>query len=761
MPQPDHNQPPDPRGEQVQFRLTSEILERLPDGFAALDCDWKYIYINAAAERILGRSRADLLGKTIWNEFPNVIGSNVEKALRHAMDQRAAAHAEAFFPGIGWLEEHVYPSEEGVWIFLQNITDRKRQQRELEETTAALEKAARVANTRTEIAEELSRERDETARWLNFLAEAEYALAASLDDRAISDTLVHIAVPDLADAAGIMEIGKDGQIHPVSIALADRSREEEAFAFLERHRLDPELPFGLPRVIRTGEPELIPEFDDDILRRLASSPEHLQGLRDLGIHSGLVVPLIARRRIIAALWFASSTPGRAYDANDLARARDLASRAALAIDNALLYKDVQRAERNSRFLAEAGAVLASSLDFEASLQNLARISIPILADYCIIDIAEDGAFRRVATAHYDPNLDELLRSTKRFPPDPQKPLPGEVIRSGQARLIPMVDTELKRKFAENEEHLAIIEKLNPGSYMVVPLTARGHTFGTITFAGVEGRRQFDEDDLALAEDLAHRAALMIDNARLYREAVEANRAKSDFLAVISHELRTPLNAIMGYTGLLEAGVAGPLNPDQAEQLRRIDVSARHLLELIEEVLTYSRMEMGREDIRVRPTDLTSLLREAAGRNEPLARAKGLEFRLDIPHEKIIIETDSAKLRQITTNLLSNAVKFTDHGQVTLRARLSDTDLQIDVSDTGIGITPEQQSKLFEPFWQLERGTTRRVSGTGLGLSVSQRLAKLLGGEIFVQSTPGVGSTFTLRLPRQQTHRGRDQTPSAA
>jgi signal transduction histidine kinase len=240
---------------------------------------------------------------------------------------------------------------------------------------------------------------------------------------------------------------------------------------------------------------------------------------------------------------------------------------------------------------------------------------------------------------------------------------------------------------------------------------------------------------------------MIHNARLSREAVEANRAKSDFLAIISHELRTPLNAIMGYTGLLDAGVAGPLTPAQADQHPRIHVSARHLLELIEEVLTFSRMEMGREEVHLRHTDLGALLREVAGRIEPQAHAKGLELKLEIPTEQVRVETDPAKLRQIITNLLSNAVKFTNQGGVILAAKISETELQFDIIDTGVGISPEQEPKLFEPFWQLEQGTTRRIGGTGLGLSVSRRLARLLGGDITVKSTPGRGSTFTLRLPR--------------
>lgn len=739
-----------PRSERLeprQFLLNREIVEELSDGFSVIDREWRYVYLNAAAERILGRPREELIGKVIWEAFPGSVGTHLEATWRRTMDDRIPGHVESYYPGIGWLEEHTYPSEGGIWIFFQDITSRKEKEQQLESTATALQDEVREAHSQRARAEEFRRASDESASWSNFLSEAEYAFSATLDDRAILDKLVHFAVPKLADAAGVMELGNDGMIHPLTIGLTRPEAEPKALERLRRHPLPPDLPHGVSRVLRTGEPELIPKLDDEFLRSIASDETHFEDLKKFGSVSALAVPLIARRRILAVLWLASTDPERRFDTTDLAHARDLAGRAALAVDNARLYKEREYAEKNARFLAEVGSILSASLDYEASLQSLVQMVVPRLADYCIVDIAEDSHIRRIATAHYDPRLDELLRKTRRAPLDPQRTMPGQVISSGEARIFPVVTKTIRDSIAQDPEHRQIIDTLDLGSLMVVPLTARGHTFGAITFAGVDQRRRYNEEDLALAEDLASRAALMIDNARLYREAVEANRAKSDFLAVISHELRTPLNAIMGYTGLLDAGVAGPLTPAQAEQLHRIDVSARHLLELIEEVLTFSRMEMGREEVHTRTTDLIGLLREVAGRIEPLAHAKGLDFELDIPEEKVRIETDPAKLRQIITNLLSNAVKFTNQGKVKLAARLSDTELQVDVIDTGIGITPEQESRLFEPFWQLEQGTTRRIGGTGLGLSVSRRLARLLGGDITVESTPGAGSTFTLRIPR--------------
>jgi signal transduction histidine kinase len=215
---------------------------------------------------------------------------------------------------------------------------------------------------------------------------------------------------------------------------------------------------------------------------------------------------------------------------------------------------------------------------------------------------------------------------------------------------------------------------------------------------------------------------------------------------MSHELRTPLNAIMGYTDLLDAGVSGDLNDRQHHQLDRIRASARHLLQLIEEILSFARMEAGAEEVQLESLRADDLVRDVAGEIEPLAQSKNLAFSLEIADEDVRIRTDRAKARQILMNLLSNAVKFTERGSVTLRLRADVDRAHFEVIDTGIGIPQEQLDRIYDPFWQLERPNTRRVGGTGLGLSVSRRYARLLRGDMTVESNPTRGTTVTVSLP---------------
>lgn len=235
------------------------------------------------------------------------------------------------------------------------------------------------------------------------------------------------------------------------------------------------------------------------------------------------------------------------------------------------------------------------------------------------------------------------------------------------------------------------------------------------------------------------------------EAESANGAKSDFLAVMSHELRTPLAAIMGYQELLADGITGPITDAQGQQLGRIKASARHLLSLIDEILTFTRLDAGRETVTPESIDLDAVLRDACEIVEPLATAKKLELKVVSPGPGSKVESDPTKVRQILVNLLSNAVKFTDTGSVTAEAAIIGKEFLLKVTDTGIGIQHENLHRIFDPFWQVEQKATRRAPGTGLGLTVTKRLANLLGGDVDVMSEPGEGTTFTVRLPVKAPH----------
>ncbi len=259
---------------------------------------------------------------------------------------------------------------------------------------------------------------------------------------------------------------------------------------------------------------------------------------------------------------------------------------------------------------------------------------------------------------------------------------------------------------------------------------------------------------------AERARSEAETARA--EAERANNSKTDFLAVMSHELRTPLTAIMGYEELLSDGITGPVTELQRQQLGRINASARHLLGLIDEILTFARVDIGRERVRYESMSCNHTLADAAALVEPMAAAKNIDFIVELLDEDQAIQTDGTKLRQMLVNLLSNGIKFTERGEVRVGLSVRSGTLEVSIADTGVGIPAENIEEVFEPFWQAEQTATRKTGGTGLGLSVTRKLARLLGGDVTVASKVGVGTTFQLTLPMKapvgETIRRRD-TPT--
>jgi PAS domain S-box-containing protein len=415
--------------------------------------------------------------------------------------------------------------------------------------------------------------------------------------------------------------------------------------------------------------------------------------------------------------------------------------------------DRRRRERATSLLADAGRVLAESLDFRTTLNAVARLVTPALADWCTVVLKNaDGELETLAVAHADPEKMAWARQVGEHYPIDASSATGvpNVVRTGVSELYTDITDEMIVGAAKDAEHLEMLRHLGMRSVMIVPIQAHGRTIGALTLIGAESERQFTAADLPIAEELARRSALAIENAELFQAAAAANRAKSEFLASMSHELRTPLNAILGYTSLLADEITGPVIPAQHEQLLRIRASATHLLGLIDEVLSFSRLEAGREQLSMHDVDARSVLDEAAALVRPMAAAKQLPLEIDPPDEKdepLHLQSDVLKLRQILVNLLTNAVKFTDHGSVRLAARADGDDVLFTVTDTGIGIPLSHLEHVFDAFWQVEQAASRRVGGTGLGLSVTRRLARLLGGDVSVTSVPGQGSTFVVRLPR--------------
>ena len=411
--------------------------------------------------------------------------------------------------------------------------------------------------------------------------------------------------------------------------------------------------------------------------------------------------------------------------------------------------ELKRTELRQRLLAEVGAAVVRHLEYHEALEQVSRLVVQSFSSGCAIDIATpEGTLERVAVDARDPRHRAIVREIEERFPTPMDGTAGHVtaFRTGLPQLYEGLPDELLRAASATDEHFELWRALEMNAVYCVPLIARGRTIGVMTFVASGSQTGFTTEDVEFARELAERVALAVDNLRLFHESKAANHTKSNFMATMSHELRTPLNAIVGYADLLDLNISGPLTPGQTEHLARIRSSAHHLLTVIEEILTFSRVEAGKEDVRLDTVDAVQLASEAAVMVEAAAAGKGLDFHVQLPEQPIVLQTDAVKLRQVMINLLSNGVKFTDAGSVSLRVERTGREVCITVSDTGIGIAPEHLERIFDPFWQACSGSTRTTGGTGLGLTVSRQLTELLGGRLSASSQQGEGSTFEVRLP---------------
>jgi PAS domain S-box-containing protein len=494
--------------------------------------------------------------------------------------------------------------------------------------------------------------------------------------------------------------------------------------------------------------------EDEVLARLqrGESIEHFETVRVRKDGTAVDVSLSVSPVRNAA--------GRVIGASKIARditerKRDDALRIELLAAEQAARARAELAERRATILAEASSVLASSLDSATTLRTMSRLIVPTFADWCIIDlVTRHHALERVAVAASEPSAQAILSELQRYAPDWTSQQPSaQAIRGAKSVLFPEVTEETLTSTVRDSAHLALMRRLRPSSALAVPLVSRSRIVGAITLVRTTPGRRYDETDVAMAEELARRAAQAVDNANLYSEADEAraqaeaaNRTKDVFLAVLSHELRTPMNAVYGWARMLQMGQI-----DEAAMPRAFESIVRnsHIqLQLIDDLLDMSRIMSGKMRLDIRPVDLPRVLESALDAIRPAAEGKGLRLQPLIDPNAGPLTGDPDRLQQIVWNLLMNAIKFTPRGgriQVTLRR--VNSHLEIVVSDTGVGIAPELLPFIFDRFRQGDSGSTRAQGGLGIGLALVRHLTELHGGTVSGESAgEGQGATFRVKLP---------------
>jgi PAS domain S-box-containing protein len=643
-------------------RMTS-LVESISDGFFALDRDWRFSFVNRKAAELLQAPAESLFGQ----RFQEAAHALHTPTLQSEMARSLRENATIEFHGAGaqpksWLAFHIYPAENGLAIYIQDVSDRHHAE----------------------------------------------------EERRISE----------AKFTGIVSIASDAIISTNSSQeiLNFNRGAEEIFGYAAAEVIGENLSMLLPQKFRDAHRGHVRGFGESPVaaRRMGERRE------------------ISGRRKNGEEFPAEASISKLQAGDDWVFTvvlRDISER--------------KRYERTQRLLAEAGNALASSLDVGATLDSVTALAVPEMADWCVIYAREQNrGIVRVALAHRDSEMNDRLLSAAldRAVSNDQHPV-HRVVETGEPLVLRNLSEEQLLAMAEGENHAALLREVGAQSAIIIPMTARGETTGAISFFRSGAVKPYDDEDVVLALEVTRRAALALDNARLYRAARAAIEARDDVLAVVSHDLGNPLSAIrIGTTLLLSSVPVEERETGGWKHIVGIRNSAEQMERLIKDLLEVKRIEAGQLAVDRARVAVAPLIAEAIELLSPIAEGKRIVLVPKLNGAVPPVFADRERLLQAFSNLVGNAVKFTpEGGEIRILAKSRGDDVLLTVSDSGIGIAPEDVPHVFDRYWQAH---TRRKGrqGIGLGLVIVRGIVEAHGGRVWVESEIGKGSQFHFTVP---------------
>src|SRR5690606_21208428 len=500
------------------------------------------------------------------------------------------------------------------------------------------------------------------------------------------------------------------------------------------------------RVAQSGHTQIVPDTHTD--------PDFLRLPALQGVQSALTIPLQRGDQTVGVITVLSTQLNAFSDAERDAM-ETLARQVSIALENAQLYEQAQRRLLEQSIVHRIGQDLASILDYgelaQAMVEHMNRALNP---SSCVVGLYEPQMDSvRISAVYRDPDHPSTLPA-----PEPGRVLPLSERPAHERAIRQRAPVTVYRSSGDGLSGAqSLLDQWSVESQLVLPMVAGERVIGVVDWTDHQPGRVVSYDDIHLAETLVGQATIAFDNALLFQELelraqelAQANEIKGQFLATISHELRTPMNSILGFSEALLNELYGPLTEPQSSRIQRIHRNARDLLMLIDDLLDLSKIDAGHMTLNPASVTIGEVVHHVVQGMESQAQTRGLALSVKLAPDLPALCADPQRLQQVITNLLSNAIKFTPEGEVTVSAELatngSATGVAITVTDTGIGIAEDDHALIFAEFRQADGSSTRRYGGTGLGLAITKKLVEMMGGTITLESAPGRGSRFTVRLP---------------
>jgi signal transduction histidine kinase/putative methionine-R-sulfoxide reductase with GAF domain len=717
------------------------VFERSPVAQAILDGALHFVLISDRFARLVELEATTLVGTDLERVLPALhqLVAPALKAARSrpdpaiAIDLSDAPSDDPLLLRLGSVALSPVPAASGQLAGWQLVL--------VERDDQAPVDAGRVADVRRSA--ESVRDAEESAAIVDRLLGISDVALAHLDLNDLLRELLQRVRDELGvDEAGILLSDPDGSTLTLRVWLTLTSLESRTIRVAVGDGFS-------GRIAATKQPLVL----DDATTFAFTHREMLQG----GVQSLMGVPLMIGERVLGVV-HVGKTAVYHFSTSDLRLLELVAARIAMAVDRANLYqaeRDARDAAEQARsqheFLAEAGEILGSSLDYQQTLRQVLEVVVPSFADICSINIVgPDGMVRQLAASSGSPELEEILEHQSQHYPVAA----GEcavlqaAIDSQQSLLIRDIGPDLLLRMAEDDEQFELLRRAQLTSCMRVPLKAGGRIIGVMSFWLAASARRYDDGDVRLAEDLAHRVALAADNARHYEEARRAIGARDEFISIASHELKTPLTTVKGYVQLLGRHInAFPANAERIHRtIDQLQGQVNRFEELVDELLDVSRVQSGHIRLRREACDVRQIVVQIVDRfQQELEDGTAHRIVVDAP-KPIRGRWDSARLDQVITNLIANALNYSpDGGTIRVSAHRYLYGVEVMVSDEGVGIPADERARVFQPFMRGRRAS-ESTPGAGLGLFISNEIVLRHGGSLSFESEPSAGSVFIMQLP---------------